>query len=242
MDGIKAGMEVYHNYDHRFTQSVERSRIRRAIDARCEVSLSERGIVARYIDCEGGSVEVMRDIALDRAKSVEKIRSVAEEQMAKSGDTIFRITKVEVSGAEWFATAKLLAEVRREALSKLAASRFRESEVKDAARVVVEGLQYPIKHLTPQHNVVNELSRRFYKRFGVEHIEEGLDCRSTTLGERVMESSYCIRREIGECLKRGSKLRDTLYLEHGRHRYRLDFDCAQCRMLLIDCSENETFR
>ena len=242
MDGIKAGMEVYRNYDHRFTQSVERSRIRRAIDARCEVSLSERGIVARYTDCEGGSVEVVRDIALDKAKSVEKIRSVAEEQMAKSGNTIFRITSVEVSGAEWFATAKLLAEVRREALSKLAAARFREPEAKEAARVVVEGLQYPIKHLTPQHNVVNELSRRFYKRFGVEHIEEGLDCRSTTLGERVMESSYCIRREIGECLKRSSKLRDTLYLEHGRHRYRLDFDCAQCRMLLVDCSENETFR
>ena len=51
-----------------------------------------------------------------------------------------------------------------------------------------------------------------------------------------MESSYCLRREIGECLKRGSKLRDTLYLEHGRHRYRLDFDCAQCRMSLVDCT------
>ncbi|MEE1148027.1 MAG: hypothetical protein UHN93_02105, partial [Alistipes sp.] len=57
--------------------------------------------------------------------------------------------------------------------------------------------------------------------------------------ERVMESSYCIRREIGECLKRGSQLRERLYLEHGRHRYLLDFDCKNCRMNLIDCSEQE---
>ena len=57
-----------------------------------------------------------------------------------------------------------------------------------------------------------------------------------------MESSYCIRREIGECLKKGSKLRDELYLEHGRNRYLLAFDCAKCRMSLIDCTENEIFR
>jgi putative protease len=104
------------------------------------------------------------------------------------------------------------------------------------------GTEYPEKRLTPQHNVVNSLSRRFYERHGVEHIDEGLDLRGSMTGERVMESSYCIRREIGECLKKGTKLRDELYLEHGRYRYRLAFDCAKCRMSLIDCTENETFR
>ena len=90
--------------------------------------------------------------------------------------------------------------------------------------------------LGAEYNVVNWLSRRFYTKHGVEHIVEGLDSWATTRGERVMESSYCIRREIGECLKKGTTLRDRLYIEHGRHRYRLDFDCARCRMNLIDCS------
>jgi putative protease len=93
-----------------------------------------------------------------------------------------------------------------------------------------------------EHNVVNSLSRRFYLKHGVEHIVDGLDLWATTVGERVMESSYCIRREIGECLKKGAKLRDRLYIEHGRHRYRLDFDCAKCRMSLIDCTNNENRR
>ena len=235
MDGIRPGMEVYRNYDHRFTQSIERSRTRRTIDAECSLTIEAERITATYTDCEGLSVTVERDVVLDNAKNSLKMQAVAEEQMAKSGDSIFHITKVEVRGSEWFATAKLLAELRREALSLLASKR--------AARPIPHDIrtdngtaQYPDRRLTPQHNVVNSLSRRFYLRHGVEYIDEGLDLRTSTVGARVMESSYCIRREIGECLKKGTKLRDKLYLEHGRHRYRLDFDCAKCRMSLIDCT------
>lgn len=237
MDGIRPGMEVYRNYDHQFTQAVERSRIRRAIDTVCRVTLGQEGIVAQYTDIENKSVTVSRSVSLERSKSEEKMRSVAQEQMAKSGDSIFRVTDVEVEGAEWFATAKLLAEMRREALSLLA-SRRAEQHLEHDIRRDDGRARYPERRLTPQHNVVNSLARTFYTRHGVEHIVEGLDTWRSTLGERVMESSYCIRREMGECLKQGSKLRDRLYLEHGRHRYRLEFDCAKCRMSLIDCSEN----
>ena len=236
MEGIKPGMEVYRNYDHQFSQMVERSRTRRAIDTECVVRLSAEGIEAEYTDVEGLRVAVKRSVSLDSSKSVDKMCSVAEEQMAKSGDSIFRVTSVRVEGAEWFATAKLLAEVRREALSLMASQRAEMHIEHDIRRDSGEA-RYPEVRLSPQHNVVNSLSRSFYKRHGVEHIVEGLDSWRSTHGERVMESSYCIRREIGECLKQGTKLRDRLYLEHGRHRYRLDFDCAKCRMNLIDCSE-----
>ncbi len=238
MDGIKAGMEVYRNYDHRFTQSVERSRTRRAIDTTCQLKLTPEGIAVRYTDIEGFEAEATRSVALDAAKSAEKMRSVAEEQMAKSGDTIFRVTQVEVEGAEWFATAKLLAELRREALSMLAAKRMTR-RIEHDIRTDTGEARYPERRLGADHNVVNSLARRFYTRHGVEHIVDGLDLWASTVGERVMESSYCIRREIGECLKKGTKLRDRLYIEHGRHRYRLDFDCAKCRMSLIDCTLND---
>lgn len=242
MEGIKAGMEVYRNYDHRFTQAVERSRIRRAIDSSCHLTLSEEEIVARYSDNDDNSVVVRREVRLEASKSADKMRSVAEEQMAKSGDSIFRVVSVEVVGAEWFATAKLLAEVRREALSLLAALRYERN--KPQPRILADDgtAQFPVKRLSAEYNVVNSLARRFYQRHGVEHIVDGLDLWSSTYGERVMESSYCLRREIGECLKQGSTLRDRLYIEHGRHRYRLDFDCAKCRMSLIDCSDNENRR
>lgn len=238
MEGIKAGMEVYRNYDHRFTQAVERSRTRRAVEAKCSLILSAEGISATYTDEEGFSVSVERSMTLDGSKSVDKMRAVAEEQMAKSGDSIFRVVGVDVVGAEWFATAKMLAEVRREALSMLAAKRMTRTMEHDIRTDSGEA-RFPVQRLGAEYNVVNSLSRRFYLKHGVEHIIDGLDLWATTLGERVMESSYCLRREIGECLKKGTKLRERLYIEHGRHRYRLDFDCAKCRMSLIDCSNTE---
>ncbi len=241
MEGIKAGMEVYRNYDHRFTQAVERSRTRRAVEAKCNLMLSAEGISVTYTDEEGLSVSVERSMALDGSKSVDKMRAVAEEQMAKSGDSIFRVVSVDVVGAEWFATAKMLAEVRREALSMLAAKRMTRTMEHDIRTDSGEA-RFPVQRLGAEYNVVNSLSRRFYLKHGVEHIIDGLDLWTTTLGERVMESSYCIRREIGECLKKGTKLRERLYIEHGRHRYRLDFDCAKCRMSLIDCTNNEIKR
>lgn len=238
MEGIKSGMEVYRNYDHRFTQAVERSRTRRAVEAKCSLILSAEGISATYTDEEGFSVSVARSMALDGSKSVDKMRAVAEEQMAKSGDSIFRVVSVDVVGAEWFATAKMLADVRREALSMLAAKRMTRTMEHDIRTDSGEA-RFPVQRLGAEYNVVNSLSRRFYLKHGVEHIIDGLDLWATTLGERVMESSYCLRREIGECLKKGTKLRERLYIEHGRHRYRLDFDCAKCRMSLIDCSNTE---
>jgi putative protease len=238
MEGIKAGMEIYRNYDHRFTQSVERSRTRRTIAVECSLDITQTSITAKFTDIEGNTAEVSRSVELEEAKNAEKMIAVAEEQMTKCGDTIFRTTKVEVRGGEWFVTAKALAEVRREALALLASKRAEQSIPHDI-RTDAGTAQYPERRLSPQHNVVNSLSRQFYKRHGVEHIVEGLDSWATTRGERVMESSYCIRREIGECLKKGTKIRDRLFIEHGRHKYLLDFDCKNCRMSLIDCSEQE---
>ena len=238
MEGIKAGMEIYRNYDHRFTLSVERSRTRRTIAVECSLDITQTSITAKLTDIEGNTAEVSRSVELEEAKNAEKMIAVAEEQMTKCGDTIFRTTKVEVRGGEWFVTAKALAEVRREALALLASKRAEQSIPHDI-RTDAGTAQYPERRLSPQHNVVNSLSRQFYKRHGVEHIVEGLDSWATTRGERVMESSYCIRREIGECLKKGTKIRDRLFIEHGRHKYLLDFDCKNCRMSLIDCSEQE---
>ncbi len=53
-----------------------------------------------------------------------------------------------------------------------------------------------------------------------------------------MRTSYCLRRELGECLKRNPRLAGELWLERDRFRYRLEFDCARCEMCLIDEKES----
>ena len=108
-------------------------------------------------------------------------------------------------------------------------------------RILPEGAaEYPSETLSAEENVTNRLAEAFYRDHGVRQIERGLDLAATTAGHRVMRSAYCIRREIGECLKERPRLKGDLWLERGANRYRLEFDCVRCEMSLVDCTRKET--
>lgn len=238
MEGIVRGTEIYRNYDHKFSRLVAASRTRRVIPARAHVAVTASGVALRYTDCEGAEAVAERRFEAVRAKNPEANASALRAQASKAGDTIFAIETVQVEGAEWFVPASLAAELRREGLQKLLEARL---SLPREHRILSENpaAKYPAERLTAEENVTNRLAEAFYRDHGVAEIERGLDLAETTRGHCVMRSSYCLRREIGECLREHPRLRGELYLERGAHRYRLDFDCARCEMALTDCSENK---
>ena len=237
MDGIVAGAKVYRNYDHRFTLLMDRSRTRRTIDAAAWLTLSPEGCRLRVKDEQGIEVNVERNEALSPANNPEKMVQTAIRQIEKSGDTIFSITDVEVFGSENFAPASLLSDMRREALERLTAARI--AAPRHHKILSDDGsARYPYPMVTRYENVTNSLSEKFYRKHGVEQIEPALELQPTH-GQRVMISSYCLRREIGECLKQKPALKGDLYIEHGTARYRLVFDCQRCLMSLIDYSQKK---
>ena len=174
---------------------------------------------------------------LGPAHDPEANAEALRRQAARSGDTIFSVRGVEVRGAERFAPASLVAGLRREALGRLA--EMRRARVPEH-RILAEdpAARYPSECLTAEENVTNRLAEAFYRDHGVLRIERGLDLAPTTAGRTVLRSAYCIRREIGECLRENPRLRGGLWLERGRHRYRLDFDCRRCEMSLVDCTSD----
>lgn len=237
MEGIVSGAEVYRNYDHRFNRLLEASRTRRVIPAAARVEVTDAGVTFRYVDCEGVAAEAHRALTPERAKNPEANAAALRTQAARSGDTIFAVGEVEVCGGEWFVPASLAAELRREGLERLAAARAARPI---PHRILPENLaaRYPSTRLTAEENVTNRLAEAFYRDHGVTEIERGLDLAPTTAGHTVMRSAYCIRREIGECLRERPRLRGELYLERGAQRYRLVFDCARCEMSLVDCKKS----
>ena len=232
IEGIRVGTEIYRNFDRLFTASVERSRIRRAIEASVRVEFTDKTITATAEDCTGVSVSMTIDYATEVAKNTEKMTSVIREQMSKSGDTIFDITRVDVSSVR-FVPASVMASLRRELLTALERKRV---AAHSPGKAFVEELSalYPRTELIEQDNVTNALARQFYTDHGVKSIQTGLDLRQTTVGSRVMVTDYCIRREIGQCLLKNPTIRGELFLERGRKRYKLAFDCKKCQMSLID--------
>lgn len=232
MEGITRGAEVYRNFDQRFRLALDRSRTRRVIPATAMVAFDSEGVTLRYTDCEGYAGEARLDEQLDAASNLERMEQTLREQVVRSGDTIFRVDRVQIEGEVRFVPLSKLGALRREALERLTA---RRATIRPEHHYATEDrtARMPIAQLDGHWNVVNRLAEQFYRDHGVERIERGLDARADLRGERVLFSSYCLRRELGECLREGSKLRDPLYIEHGAFRYRLEFDCKRCQMNLI---------
>ena len=230
MEGIEVGSKVYRNYDHRFALALDRSKTKRAIPCSAKLELSADGVTLSVKDCEGIEVVVSRECELQMASDAEKMAETAQRQIEKTGGTIFSIRNLEIVGNEHFAPASALNDIRREALELLRRKRIE----RNLNHNIIDddfSARYPSDVITRYENVTNHLAEEFYRRHGVERIEPALE-QQPTIGERVMVSSYCIRREIGECLKEKPKIKGDLFLEHGTTRYALKFDCALCQMEL----------
>ena len=232
MDGIKVGTEIFRNYDRLFATAVERCNIRRAIEAKIAVRFTNQTISATITDSDNITTSVSIDYTSDEAKNIDKMLQTVTSQFTKSGDTIFSITNVTVESVR-FAPASTLSQLRRELLAAAEAKRI-ESYQRGEKFIENIDAKFYKSSITPQENVVNALSHRFYADHGVEHIESGLDLSQSTVGNRVMVTDYCIRREIGQCLLCNPTIKGELFLERGRKRYKLTFDCKRCQMSLTD--------
>ncbi len=232
IEGVEVGTKIYRNFDKSFADALEQSRARRVIPATAEIEISEGCISLKYRDIDGFEAEATRELACEPTQNRDKMMATICAQLRKSGDTIFEVDEVKggEAASRFFVPAKVLAELRREALEGLRNKRV--ESVKIGGRHFIENpnARYPTTKISSDIGVTNSLSKAFYMDHGVEEIEPSLELAESFSGARVMESSYCIRREIGECLKERPQLKGDLYLRHGADRFRVEFDCARCRM------------
>lgn len=231
-DGITPGTEIFRNHDHAFDRLLERSRVRRRIRTSAAAEVNDTTATATFTDITDASVKVSREGVFEAASDPAKMRETIREQLSKSGATMFDVTEVEPGGGVRFVPASVLASMRREGLEKL--ERLRRETV-PARRHVPEDLsaRFPRPKVYACENVANRLAERFYRDHGAVEIEPGLDLSPSMDGQTVMRTRYCIRRELGECLRENPCLEGPLRLERGRTRYDLEFDCSACEMRLV---------
>ena len=231
-DGVAVGVELFRNYNRLFSQAVERSRIKRTIATDLATLFEPNKITLSATDEEGVTATASVDCATEEARDKTKGEEALRRQLSRSGDTIFEVRNIHINEVR-FAPMSVVGALRREVFERLEKERLKKHR-SSAPFIEKRDIKYPISALVPQDNVTNRLAREFYTDHGVEEIAEGLDCRSTTSGEQVVISDYCIRREIGECLLERPRLKGDLYLVRGTKKYRLSFDCKACQMKIID--------
>ena len=91
--------------------------------------------------------------------------------------------------------------------------------------------------LTYLDNVTNKYAENFYKRHGVQNIEQALELRENVEGLRTFNSRYCLKYELGYCSKLSRK--DTpkepwiIQNKINGNKFKVECDCKKCEMHLI---------
>lgn len=234
MEAIRVGTDIYRNCDHRFTQQLLHSRTRRTIGIECEARTDRNSLRVRYVGPQGIGVEGRIEGDFPPADNCEKMTRSLHTALTKTGDTPLVVDRIEIDTTAGvpFITAANLNALRRQLLDQLD-QKLQESL--PPRRIVTPQPDYPFvrDRIAADENVINSLSEAFYRDHKVIHFDSANETADNFTGLTVMTSRYCLRRELGECLKERHTLGGALFLHHGTDRYRLDFDCANCRMKIV---------
>ena len=240
LPGLTVGTALYRNSDKAFFDVLDRtdSSCKRTIPL--DFMLSEAGenhIAIAVTDARGCRAEVVIESPAQKARTPQT--EARRKTLARLGDTIYELRDVDDRLGDRFVAASVLAEGRRKAVEALdtaaeatyAYDRRKKSTLEKDAFAEAAPLTY-------HDNVANRLSERFYKSHSATIAQKALEISGKKdAGDdlTVMTTRYCIRRELGACLreKNAKALPSPLFLRNKSGLYRLDFDCSRCGMKVV---------
>ncbi|MDE6062041.1 MAG: U32 family peptidase [Duncaniella sp.] len=234
---IPPGTPLYRNRDKEFDDSISTAKTSRTISVDMALmTVGSSRISLEMTDARGCSATVTADVG-ELQSAVTPQEGPRRRILDKLGGTIYRSGRIVDLAGPVFIPASALAALRREcveALDKAARATYR------FGYRLPERFDVPLPYcnrLTAHDNVANRLAREFYTSHGAVEVADAVEtaCPADYPAEvPVMTTRYCLRRELGKCLKdpSGKDWRGPLTLVSGTTRMRVDFDCRNCRMNL----------
>ena len=237
---IPHGTRIYRTADKAFNDLLAKPSATRTVAVDAELRY-RGGMLSLTLDDERGN-RVAHTIMceLQPATKPQEERQIAE--LAKLGGTIYRLNEVQVPG-DIFIPASLLAKLRREAIELLDRT-HRITRPIDKRRNEDLSVPFPATKLEPADNVANRLAEQLYRDHGVTDIIRALETgTATTASTPLMHTRYCIRRQLGACLKykNATALPRDLYLKTGSTLLRVNCNCKTCEMQLTLANSPKDF-
>ena len=163
---------------------------------------------------------------MEHQKAEKPQRENIVRQLTKLGNTPYECADVNMpADFDGFIPSSLLAELRRQLVTKLSATTVIPAPLMRPAASMLPIPPYPYSYL---YNIANSHARDFYAADGISAYElEGGD-------GPLMQCRHCLRYSLGRCVRHGGQQptwHEPLYLRLGDgRRFRLDFDCRHCQM------------
>ena len=228
---IPRGTRIYRTADKAFNDLLTKPSALRTIAIDAELRYMNGRLALTIVDERGNRVTHTTECNLEKADKPQTERQISE--LGKLGGTIYRLCAVQVPG-DVFIPASILAKLRRETIELLDRAQriIRPSEKR---KTEDKSVPSPTPELYPADNVANHLARQVYIEHDVKHITPALETGTPVdASTPLMHTRYCIRRQLGACLKgkNSGKLPRELYLRSADTLLRINCDCRKCEMTI----------
>ena len=226
---IPAGTVLYRTFDKEFEDGISTSKSERKLWVDFDLRIRKNLVVLDAQDERGNSATCCVEAAIEQSETPQDARQ--RDTLSKTGNTVYMCRNVKTVG-NMFVPQSILAKLRRQALEIL--DRVQRINYRYGYRLP-EKVDAPCfsSVLTYADNVANSLARQLYRDHGVKETASALEAGGKTGPDCVvMHTRYCLRRELGICLKSevGRKSPRELLLRHGKTELKLEFDCNRCEM------------
>lgn len=244
--GLRRGMSLYRNNDVAFGKALAGETARRVVPVSMEFGATPDGFrLAMAVDTGAGkTLEWAVATPFEHQQANRPQEDNIRKQLSKLGGTIFEQNglTIDQDAKGLFIPSSVLAQLRRDAVE--AYGKALEKATADVGLTRdQEGTGAPARFWSEEYkkypylfNIANREARAFYEAHGLSGMEPALET-AEPRGVVAMQCRYCIRYELGFCVRRGAKKpewREPLTLRLGDGRgFRLDFRCGECQMNLL---------
>lgn len=235
---LRPGMRLYRNCDKEFESRLGRPSAERKIPVTFRLGLTDAGfcLVAEVADNRGIVSNVTATVTSAHQQARQSQRENIVRQLSKLGGTPYECAEVVIpDGFNFFIPAGVMATLRRQAVELLGQISMLPERL-NSRRPPVSVPRPPVYGFSCFYNISNSVSREFYSAAGLHHTDRAFELRHNP-DVPLMQCRYCLRHALGFCVRYGGKhpsWREPLFLSlPDRHRFRLEFDCKNCRMLLF---------
>ena len=243
---LRRGMSLYRNNDVAFEKTLSGDTAHRTMPVTMTFSTTDDGF-RLTMTIETGfskSLSWSADTVFAHQAANRPQEENIRKQLSRLGGTVFEAKEItiEESAKGLFVPSSVLAQLRRDAVDAYPKA-LHDYHVNNETTVDNHVDGAPVEYWSPEYkkhpylyNVSNHAARAFYEQHGMEDVSPALETKEPK-DPVVMQCRYCIRYELGFCVRRGGRKpewHEPLHLRLGDGRgFRLDFRCDECQMNLV---------
>ena len=233
MPKIDKGTLVYRNLDVAFERILAGKTADRKIAIDIKLQTLNNKFKITITDSDNISTSFETEVSGELANNPDKMLDTWRTQLSKLGGTIFESHTIDLSALNnpLFIPVSQIAEWRRQLVELHEINRSKAYK-RSLIEINPTTHKYVATELDYRANIYNSQAKAFYEQHGSIVKQPAFEQQHQPNAE-LMRTKHCIRYALGWCRKENPKAQTKqLYIQNGNDRFRLEFDCRNCEMII----------